>query len=191
MTELDQRVLPAAVADDRGRAVLAMMTEIGASFDWRPALALTLADIPGAMLPHAVRAFAVQDYVEPGLKEIYVRRVVENALTIKAREGTIRGVRTALGLLGMTVSWTQWHKMTPRGAPGTHTIVVEINERLFDGEPLLSERSQMRAKHIVETVKRHSQDVAFSIAAATHGDIGVGTAGVAPMQWVHLEAVAA
>lgn len=100
-------------------------------------------------------------------------------------------MRFALGLLGMTVSWTQWHKRTPQGAPGTHRVVVEINELLFDGEPLLSERSQRHAKRVIDAVKRHSQDVDFSIAAATESTIEVATVGIEPMQWAFIQGVAA
>jgi len=178
----DIRALPAAVSDDRGKAVLALATQVSASFDWRAGLALTSADIPTVMLPHAIRSLAVQNYVEPGMKEVYQRRVVENALTIKVQEGTIRGVRYALGLLGMTVQWTQWHKQTPMGPPGTHRVTLQINERLFEGEPLLSDRQQAHALKVIDTVKRLSQDVAFSLEAAGASDIGVAAVAMQPMQ---------
>ncbi|MDE2577963.1 MAG: phage tail protein I [Hyphomicrobiales bacterium] len=187
----DLRVLPAATGDLRGQAILDTVGKVIASADWKAGLALTLADIPTAMLPHAVRSLAVQNYVDPTMKEKYVRAVIDNALAIKVQEGTIKGVRFALSLLGMTVEWTQWHKMTPVGAPGTHKVVVRINELLFDGEPLLSERSQRHAAQVVETVKRHSQDLAFSIAADLTSDLSIGTMAAAPAQWAYFEAVAA
>lgn len=187
----DKRLLPAATADDRGRAMLALMTRIEASFDWKTGLALDTADIPTAMLPYAIRSLGLQDYVEPGMKEVYLRRVVANALPIKVQEGTIKGVRYALALLGMSVSWTQWHHQVPRGAPGTHVVAVTLNERLFDGEPLLSERTQRHALKVIETVKRLSQDVAFSVTADTAVDQPIAAVGVSPMQWTFFEAEAA
>ncbi|MFT4098992.1 MAG: phage tail protein I [Rhodoblastus sp.] len=190
-TVTDKRLIPAAAADDRGRAMLALMTRIQASFDWKGGLALDVADIPTTMLPYAIRSLGLQDYVEPGMKEAYVRSVVVNALPIKVQEGTIKGVRYALSLLGMTVSWTQWHQRVPLGAPGTHVVVVTLNERLFDGEPLLSERSQRHAQKVIETVKRLSQDVAFSVAADTAVEQPIAALGVNPTQWAFIEGVAA
>lgn len=186
----DRRARTAALEDDRGRAFHAIVTKITGSFDWKRDLALTWPDVPTAMLPYAIRSLAVQDYVEPGMKEVYQRRVVENALTIKLQEGTIKGVRYALSLLGMTVEWTQWHQRQPLGMPGTHRAVVTLNERLFDGEPVLSERSQLHAKRMIETVKRHSQDVDFSVRADAAGGLRAAGLGIAPMHAAFLEATA-
>lgn len=187
----DPRALPVFVADDRGKALHAVMAKVTGSFDWRQALALRWSDAPAAMLPYAIRSLSVQDYVEPGMREVYQRRVVEHAISIKIQEGTIKGVRFALSLLGMTVEWTQWHRRQPLGMPGTHRAVVTLNERLFEGEPVLSERSLLHAKRVIETVKRHSQDVDFSVAVDTAGGVRVATAGIRPMQFAYLEGTAA
>lgn len=187
----DRRALPVFVSDDRGRATHAAMAKITGSFDWQAALALRWSDVPAAMLPYAIRSLGVQDYVEPGMKEVYQRRVVENALPIKIQEGTIKGVRFALSLLGMTVEWTQWHRRQPLGMPGTHRAVVRLEERLFEGEPLLSERSLLHAKRVIETVKRHSQDVDFMVAADTEGGARVAGVGVRPTHVGYFEGTAA
>ncbi len=187
----DRRALPVFVSDERGKAIHAVMTKVTDAYDWKAALAVTWGDVPASMLPYAIRSLGVQDYVEPGMKESYQRSVVANAIRIKVQEGTIKGVRYALSLLGMTVEWTQWHERQPLGMPGTHRVVVTLNERLFDGEPLLSERSLLHAKRVIEAVKRHSQDVDFSVAAETRAEPGVGTIGLHPMQFAWLEGEAA
>lgn len=182
----DPRALPAFVSDERGKAILAIMTRVTGSFDWRRDLALRVEDIPAQMLPYAIRSLGVQDYVAPGMQETYLRRVVANALPIKLQEGSIKGVRYALGLLGMTVQWTQWHEMTPLGAPGTHKAVITLEERLFDGEPVLSERSMRQARRVIETVKRHSQDVAISVSAEAAMGVRMAAVGVRPMAFAFL-----
>lgn len=174
--QADLRVLPAAAADERGRAILSLMTKITASFDWRATLAVTTADIPTALLPHAIRSASLQSYVEPGMSETHVRRMLSNALPLKVREGTISGVKFGLSLLGMSAEWTQWHEMTPQGAPGTHRVRIYASEYLHEGEPLLSARTQRAALRIVETMKRLSQDVALEIGAASRAPIALGAA---------------
>ncbi|WP_457798078.1 phage tail protein I [Methylocystis sp. S23] len=186
----DRRALPVFVFDDRGRAIHFAMTQVTGAFDWQAAMAIRWPDVPTVMLPYAIRSLGVQDYVEPGMREVYQRRVVENAIPIKIQEGTIKGVRFALSLLGMTVEWTQWHRRQPLGMPGTHRAVVRLEERLFEGEPLLSERSLLHAKRVIETVKRHSQDVDFMVAADTAAKARVAAVGVRPMHFGFLEGVA-
>ena len=167
MSSLDLRVLPSATADLRGQTVLSLMAMVGASFDWQRSLAVTAADMPTAYLPYAIRQFGIQDYVQPGMREDIVRRLVEHALLIKVREGTISGVRAALSLVGMKVRWTQWHEMTPIGAPGTHRITVYINEFIFENQTvLLDERIQRAADRIIAGTKRHSQTIEFLLGIA-------------------------
>ena len=169
---IDQRILPKATADLRGQTILDLVSNISASFDWQRDLALRVSDIPAAALPHAIRSWAVQNYCDPAMSETHLRNIMDNALTIKLAEGTIKGVKFALGLLGMQVDWVQWHQMTPMGAPGTHMATIYLTERLFNGEPLLSERTQRHVTQMINTVKRHSQDVAFEIGAAAKSAVG-------------------
>lgn len=170
----DRRVLPAATADERGRAILSLATQIVGSFDWRQTMAVGIDDIPAAMLPHAIRSAALQSYVEPGLSEAHQRRMLANALPLKVREGTISGVKFGLSLLGMSAQWTQWHETTPHGPPGTHRVRIYVSEYLNDGEPLLSSRTQRAALRIVETMKRLSQDVAVEVGASSRASLNVG-----------------
>jgi len=172
----DIRVAPAAVNDERGRAILSLMTKITGSFEWRSTLAVTTKDIPAPLLPHAIRSASLQNYVEPGMSETHLRRMLSNALPLKVREGTISGVKFGLSLLGMSAEWTQWHEMTPHGAPGTHRVRIYASEYLHEGEPLLSARTQRAALRIVETMKRLSQDVALEIGAASRAPIGIAAA---------------
>jgi P2-related tail formation protein len=169
----DIRVAPVAVNDERGQAILTLMTKISASFDWRAVMAVTVADIPSAMLPHAIRSASLQNYVEPGMSETHLRRMLSNALPLKVREGTISGVKFGLSLLGMSAEWTQWHEMTPLGSPGTHRVRIYASEYLHEGEPLLSARTQRAALRIVEAMKRHSQDVSLEIGAGAHAAVVV------------------
>lgn len=172
----DRRTLPAAVADLRGDAVLEIVARAQARFDWRAQLALRGADIPSAYLPYAIRGAAIQDYADPAFAEATLRGLLANALLIKVREGSIKGVTYALSLIGVSVaSWVQWHERVPRGAPGTHTITVSVSDTVFAAEGrAYTQRLQRRIARIVAAAKRHSQDVAVRFASASEAPVFVG-----------------
>lgn len=152
-------VLPPSIADDRGRAVLSLMTQVAASFDWKPGLAVAWADVPTPMLPFAVRALALQDLVQPGMREDVVRRFIANAWALKALQGKVVGVRFGLGLLGMDVEWRQWFAVTPKGPPGTYVAIVTVRDEVFEGEGrALTARLQRAALNMVDVMKRWSQE---------------------------------
>jgi phage tail P2-like protein len=156
----DRRVLPPSIADERGRAVLALMTRIAGEFDWGRELAVTWADAPSAMLPYAVRSLALQEIVQPGMREEVVRRFLPEAWRLHALQGRVSGVRFGLGLLGMEVEWVQWFRAVPPGPPGTYVASIRVTEALFDRdglEPVVTAETQRAAARMVNYMKRWSQ----------------------------------
>lgn len=166
---VDPRVLPPAIADDRGRAVLSLMAEIAGRFDWRRDLAVTWADVPSAMLPYAIRSLALQDFVQPGMTETVLRRFVANAWQIHQLKGKVAGVRFGLSLLGMSVEWRQWFLDSPPGPPGTYVATVRLSDEVFEAEGrAITLRAQRAAIKMIDVTKRWSQD--GSLRVSTEGE---------------------
>lgn len=172
---IDPRVLPPSIADDRGRAILALFGEISGRFDWRRDLAVTWSDVPSAMLPYAIRSLALQEIVQPGMTEAIQRRLVENAYPLHALQGKVAGVRLGLSLLGMSVDWSQWFTQVPKGAPGTYVATIRVSEEVFAGEGrVLTFRLQRAASRMVDVMKRWSQDGALRFATSAEVPVFTG-----------------
>lgn len=172
----DRRMLPAAVADMRGQALLSVVARATASIDWRPGLAVSWDDVPTAYLPYAIRGAACQDYVDPDMPEAMQRSLLANAPLIKVQEGTIKGVTFALSLIGVGVArWERWMDRAPMGAPGTHTITVAVADAVYEAEGRsYTQRLQRHVAKVVATAKRHSQGIAIRFQAASEPPAFVG-----------------
>ena len=170
-------IVPPSIADKRGRAFGETMARAIADPDFRKLLFERIDTVDASVLPFLVRDFSIEEFVEPGMSEAVVRRLLKGSYDLHASKGFISGVRRGLLMLGMRVVWKQWFKATPKGQPGTHVATVFVNQTIFDDqETLIDERSQRAALRMIEGMKRYSQDVSFQIGVATTSRAGAASA---------------
>lgn len=170
MTErFDPRLIPPSVHDARSRAFGETLRQALAEPDFRKLLMERIDDADAALLPFLVREFGLQHFVDPGMTEAVIRRLLKGSFRLHAEMGYIYGVRTGLDMLGIGVtSWTQWFQETPPAAPGTHVARISIGEEVFVGEGrAITTRLQRAIGRMVTRMKRYSQHVTIRAATAT------------------------
>ena len=117
----------------------------------------------------------MEEYIEPGLSETHIRRLLTRSYELKALKGLVVGTKLGLELLGMTVEWKQWFEQEPMAQAGTHEVTVFVNEQIFeDALMLLSRKVQLQALRMIENTKRQSQHIAFRIGLKSDVSIGIG-----------------
>lgn len=170
-------LVPPSISDERGKAFGKVMARAIADPDFKKLLFERIDDVDASVLPFLIREFSIEEFVEPGMSETVIRRLLKSSYELHATKGYIHGVRRGLLMLGMRVVWKQWFQNAPKTERGTHTATVYVNEAIFDGQDyLLDERVQRAAVRMIAGMKRYSQDVTFRIGVATKGDLGVAAA---------------
>lgn len=166
MSRVDSRILPPSIADKRGRAFVETMRQALDDPDFKVLLFERIDNVPDGVLPHLVREFSIEEFVEPDMTPAIIRRLLKASYGLHARKGYVDGVRTGLAMLGVDIaSWAQWFQQTPAGAPGTHRVRLVVREEIIAGEGVaLSGRVQQTLFRMAEGMKRKSQDIGFSIA---------------------------
>lgn len=177
MTRGDLKIIPPSVADARGTAFGQVLAQALDEPDFKQLLFERIDTVPASVLPFLVREWSMEEFIEPGMSELVVRRLLKEAFTLHQMKASIRGVRHGLKMLGMRVAWKQWFQMTPPGAPGTHTITVYVSEYIFDGQDaLLDTRAQRAALRMIAGMKRWSQHETFQVGVSIGSTLGVATA---------------
>lgn len=160
-------LIPPSIADAPRRAFGAIMTRALAEPDFMRLLFERVDDVDAALLPFLIREFSIEDLVAPGMSEAVVRRLLKSSYQMHARTGFIDGVRLGLALLGARVlSWEQWFQATPPRAPGTHRVVLALEDAAFEAEGrAYTARLHRALARMVDGTKRWSQDVTLSLGA--------------------------
>lgn len=170
-------LVPPAIADERGRAFGETMARAIADPDFTALLFERIDTVNASLLPFLIREFSVEEFVEPDMTETVIRQLLKAAYELHAAKGFIYGVRRGLLMLGMRVVWKQWFQKNPKGAAGTHTATVFVNQSIFNGQQtLIDERVQRAALRMIDGMKRWSQHVDFALAANTMSNAGVASA---------------
>jgi len=126
--------------------------------DFRLVMAELIDTAPTVSLPALVRELSLEDIIEPGMAEPVIRRLLKRFYELHAKKGYIDGVRLVLALLGAKCGWTQWFEQSPKGAPGTHRVIVYPQEAVFDAQDeLLDLRTQSLVRRAISNYKRESQ----------------------------------
>jgi phage tail P2-like protein len=163
-------LLPPSIRDARSIAFMAVMQQALLEPDFKQALVERIDSVDARLLPALIRELSCEEFIEPGMSEGVVRRLLKRAYALHASKGYLYGIRLGLSLLGMRVHWTQWYNHTPKRPAGTHKAVVYANEYIFDNQgQILDLRTERAARRMIDGMKRWSQDVDFSIG------IGVAT----------------
>lgn len=166
------RVLPPQVSDTRGRAFLGSLDELlarEALGDLRVRRAMTC---PTQALPALVAEYALDDFVEPGLPEAAVRRIVASAWMLQEARGYDLGVRLGLALLGMRAEISHWWQQEPQGKVGTNIITFMVGEALFDEDVRIGPRLIAAAHRMIDATKRWSQESTIRLGVNLHQGIG-------------------
>ncbi|MFC5393082.1 phage tail protein [Bosea vestrisii] len=163
----DNRLIPPSVNDDRGQAFGETLRQALADPDFRALLMERIDDVDARLLPFLIREFGLQHFVEPGMTEAVIRRLLKGSFQLHAQMGYIYGVRTGLAMLGIGItSWSQWFQQLPQGAPGTHRATLSIADEVFAGEGrAITARLQRAIERMVLRMKRFSQHVAIRFVA--------------------------
>lgn len=175
----DQRLVTGSISDERSRAFSETARRAAAEPDFRKLLMERIDDVDAALLPFLIREFGLHKFVEPGMPEATIRRMLKGSFELHKEIGYIRGVRLGLGLAGIRItSWVQWFQRVPMGAPGTHRVRIALDEAVFTDEGFaLTARFRRLVSRIVTHTTRASQDVGVEVLTA--GDpvvvrVGVG-----------------
>jgi phage tail P2-like protein len=170
-------LVPASIADVRGRAFGLTMEQAFAEPDFVRLLFERIDTVDAAVLPFLVREFSMEEFIEPDMLEDVVRGLLKVAFELHAAKGFLHGVKRGLRMLNMDVVWTQWFEQSPKGQPGTHVATVFAGARLFSGQRvLLDERVQRAALRMIDQMKRWSQHVSFQMGVASKAQAGVAVA---------------
>lgn len=164
---LPATLIPPSIADARGRAFGATMARAFAEFDFRALLFERIETVPSSALPALIRECSVEEFVEPGMSEAVIRRLIAQSVFLHAEKGFIHGVRRGLHLIGLRVVWRQWFEARPKGEPGTHVATCYVTDLIFaDQSVVLDARMQAAARRMIDAMKRWSQDVSFELGVA-------------------------
>jgi phage tail P2-like protein len=164
---VDASLVPPSIFDERGKAFGEVMARAIADPQFKTLLFERIDDVDASVLPFLIREFSIEEFVEPGMSEPIIRRLLKGAFELHARKGFIDAVRTGLGFLGVRVkSWTQWFEAVPSAAPGTHVVQLSIDEIVFEAEGrAITARLQRAIGRMIDGTKRHSQDVTIRFVA--------------------------
>ncbi len=168
----DRRSIPPSILDSRSRAFGAVLRRALAEPDFRALLFEWIDTVDARMLPFLIREFGIQHFVEPGMSEAVIRRLLKGSFELHSKMGFIHGVRTGLAMLGVSVtSWRQWFQETPQAAPGTHVATVSVASEVFVGEgQAITSRLQRSIGRMVARMQRKSQFVAIRFTSDPASD---------------------
>lgn len=114
---------------------------------------------PAEVLPALVAEYSMEEFIEPGLPEHVVRRILKNRWALQTGEGYDAGVKLGLSLLGMTTTIEHWWQVEPKRPANTHDLIFYIGEQLFPNDQVFfGEREKKAALRMIEATKRWSQE---------------------------------
>ncbi|MGR3760879.1 phage tail protein I [Roseobacteraceae bacterium NS-SX3] len=170
-------ITPPQVLDGRGRAFLRVLDSFCAD---RPVAAFHIRnayDCPSEALPALIAEYSLEEYIEPGLPEEVVRRIIASTWALKTYKGFDKGVRLGLSLLGMQADIEHWHQAEPKRAPNTHIITFYVGQQLFeDGSAAFGSGEISAAKRMVDATKRWSQGTELRVGARKTAPLFCGAA---------------
>lgn len=169
-------LVPPSISDERGRAFGEVMAAALDDPRFARLLFERIDDVDASALPALVREFSIEEFVEPGMSEATIRRLLKGSYDLHARKGFIDGVRHGLEMMGVAVlSWRQWFDELPKAAPGTHVVIVRLDDDLFESEGrAITTRLQRAVERMVAGMKRHSQHLAIRYSVASGAPVHVG-----------------
>lgn len=161
-----ERATPTQAKDLRGKAFLSAVNRLLGD---RPLPGPHMRDpeiCPAEVLPALVAEYSMEEFIEPGLPEHVVRRILKNRWALQTGEGYDAGVKLGLSLLGMTTTIEQWWQVEPKRPANTHRLYFFVGEALFPDElSVLNQRTTKAALRMIDATKRWSQDGELFVGA--------------------------
>lgn len=179
MTErFDRRSIPPSILDARSVAFGELLRKAVAEPDFRKLLFEWLDDVDLRLFPFLIREFGLQHFVEAGMTDAVIRRLLKGSFELHRKMGFINGVQTGLDMLGIAItSWSQWFQQTPVGPAGTHVATVSVDDEVFiDEGQAITERLQRAIGRMVARMQRKSQFVAIRFTAGSQVPVYAGMA---------------
>lgn len=131
-----------------------------------PGVIRTLADsarCPAALLPWLAWAKSVDGWDE-AVTEPARRALIRQSFAIHKRKGTVGAVRRALGALGVSVDFREWHDI-PGAAPHTFGLVAWVNDNPADENAVLSPQLYQRLRRLVDQTRNERSQFFFQVGA--------------------------
>jgi phage tail P2-like protein len=176
---VNPRIVPGSIHDERSDAFGEVMRKALAEPEFKTLLFERIDDVDARVLPFLIRSFNVQHFIEPGMTDAIIRRIIKGSFELHRQKAFIYGVRTGLAMLGISVTgWSQWFQQHPAGAPGTHIATLSVGEEVFvDEGRAITARLQRAIVRNVSRMQRKSQHIALRISTAGTGSGGPGAPG--------------
>jgi len=137
------------------------------AFDLDPTPLRYLADstrCPAALLPWLAWAMSVEGWDE-AIAEQPRRELLRRSIEIHKHKGTAGAVRRALGALGVSVEFKEWHDI-PGAAPYTFGLTAWVNENHAGHEDaVLTPQLYQRLKRLVDDTRNERSHYDFKIGA--------------------------
>lgn len=160
------KALPPQTNDRRGRAFARVFD---GHFADNPISGFAVKDpatCPAEALPALIAEYSMEEFIAPGLPEVYVREILKNRWLLKKYKGYDKGVKLGLALLGVEAEIIHWHQRTPKGPANTQTVRFSPSAPIYSSETtLLGERTLQAAQQMIEATKRLSQGTILEVSS--------------------------
>lgn len=162
-----ERATPTQAKDIRGKAFLSAVNRLLGDLPLPGPHMRDPETCPTEVLPALVAEYSMEEFIEPGLPEHVVRRILKNRWLLQSLEATDAGVKLGLSLLGMTAVIEHWWQANPKRDANTHNLTFFIGERLFPNDQVFfGEREKKAALRMTRATKRWSQESTIYVGAA-------------------------
>lgn len=161
-----ERITPPQVKDVRGRGLIRTLDRAFASQPVANLSARNPETCPAEALPALIAEYSMEEFIEPGLPENVIRKILKNAWVLQSSEGYDDGVKRGLSLLGMSMQIEHWWQVEPKRPANTHRLYFFVGESLFpDQLSVLNARSTKAALRMIKATKRWSQESEIFVGA--------------------------
>jgi phage tail P2-like protein len=171
---IDDQLITPAINDERSRALVSIMGQELAEFDYADLVIQDPLTVDAKLLPEMIVARAMTDFVTPGLNENLLRNLLSNAYDIHALSGTMPGIRRALASLGVTAEWVQWFQEDPKAPHDTHKATIFFETSIADGYVAGDSFHRKAVIKLINASKRFSQEIAYTFGVRTKGAMRMG-----------------
>lgn len=170
----DELISP-GVNDEHARAVIRVASEDFEAFDNHDLLFIDALTVDAKMLPAMAVARTMTDFILPGMREVHVRRLLDDYRSIHELSGYVAGTRRALRAIGVEIEWDYWWQDEPKRHHNTHIVRASAEDIIFEDDTnLLGERTIDAVRRFINLTKRHSQDIEFEVLLNVRAPVHVG-----------------
>lgn len=168
-------LIPHGVNDERSRTMIKIASDQFDGFDNHDLLFLDALTVDAKFLPAMAVARTMSDFILPGMREVHVRRLLDDYRAIHEQTGYVAGTRRALRAIGVEIEWDYWWQDEPKRHHNTHIVRASAEDVIFeDDDNLIGDRTIDAVRRFIHLTQRWSQDIEFEILLATRTSLHVG-----------------